>query len=123
MEYTGQKAKYRAEDATWNVCLLKVQCTPVIKFVRASLFPYQLVKVYHHTPVYQKALNKRNVWVEPLLAEAKDWHGMRHFACGCSGASIAKLCGSPLVKISNACSKSGAGDATRCQQRRYMPLS
>jgi hypothetical protein len=33
MEYTGQKAKYRAEDATRNVCLLKVQCTPVIKFV------------------------------------------------------------------------------------------
>jgi DDE family transposase len=24
-------------------------------------------------------LNKRKVWVEPLFAEAKDWHGMRRF--------------------------------------------
>src|SRR5947207_5688894 len=24
-------------------------------------------------------MNKRQVWVEPLFAEAKDWHGMRRF--------------------------------------------
>jgi hypothetical protein len=24
-------------------------------------------------------MNKRKVWVEPLFAEAKDWHGMRRF--------------------------------------------
>jgi len=28
---------------------------------------------------YQKAMNKRKVWVEPLFAEGKDWHGMRRF--------------------------------------------
>src|SRR5713226_5787082 len=27
----------------------------------------------------QKAMNKRKVWVEPLFAEGKDWHGMRRF--------------------------------------------
>ena len=27
----------------------------------------------------QKALRKRQVWVEPLFAEGKDWHGMRRF--------------------------------------------
>src|SRR5262249_31055907 len=28
---------------------------------------------------YQKALRKRQVWVEPLFAESKEWHGMRRF--------------------------------------------
>jgi hypothetical protein len=28
---------------------------------------------------YQKALNKRKVWVEPLFGEGKQWHGMRRF--------------------------------------------
>ncbi|WP_157507816.1 transposase [Ktedonobacter racemifer] len=37
------------------------------------------VRSYQQTLAYQKALNKRKVWVEPLFAEAKDWHGMRHF--------------------------------------------
>ena len=26
-----------------------------------------------------KALRKRQVWVEPLFGEAKDWHGLRRF--------------------------------------------
>jgi hypothetical protein len=25
----------------------------------------------------QKAMRKRQVWVEPLIAEAKEWHGLR----------------------------------------------
>src|SRR5215467_4003296 len=37
------------------------------------------VRGYSQTFAYQKALNKRKVWVEPLFAEAKDWHGMRRF--------------------------------------------
>jgi hypothetical protein len=37
------------------------------------------VKGYQQTLAYQKALNKRKVWTEPLFAEAKDWHGMRRF--------------------------------------------
>jgi hypothetical protein len=37
------------------------------------------VRTYEQTPAYQKALRKRQVWVEPLFAEAKDWHGMRRF--------------------------------------------
>jgi hypothetical protein len=27
--------------------------------------------------VYEKAMRKRKVWVEPLFAEAKEWHGLR----------------------------------------------
>ena len=34
---------------------------------------------YHATEAYKKAMRKRQVWVEPLFAEAKDWHGLRRF--------------------------------------------
>ena len=36
-------------------------------------------RAYHQTPAYEKAMCKRKVWVEPLFAEAKDWHGLRRF--------------------------------------------
>ena len=34
---------------------------------------------YHATEAYRNAIRKRQVWVEPLFAEAKDWHGLRRF--------------------------------------------
>ena len=34
---------------------------------------------YGDTESYRKALRKRQVWVEPLFAEVKDWHGSRRF--------------------------------------------
>ncbi len=34
---------------------------------------------YQDTEPYRKALRKRQVWVEPLFGEAKDWHGARRF--------------------------------------------
>ena len=37
------------------------------------------VRAYQPTAAYKKALRKRQVWVEPLFAEGKDWHGMRRF--------------------------------------------
>jgi hypothetical protein len=37
------------------------------------------VRAYHDTVAYQKAMRKRQVWIEPLFAEAKDWHGLRRF--------------------------------------------
>jgi hypothetical protein len=37
------------------------------------------VRNYIGTHPCQKALRKRKVWIEPLFAEAKDWHGMRKF--------------------------------------------
>ena len=40
---------------------------------------YDRVRAYRGTYPYEKALRKRKVWVEPLFAEAKDWHGMRRF--------------------------------------------
>jgi hypothetical protein len=37
------------------------------------------VRDYHRTEAYKGAMRKRAVWVEPLFAEAKDWHGLRRF--------------------------------------------
>jgi hypothetical protein len=37
------------------------------------------VRGYHKTEAYAKAMRKRKVWVEPLFAGAKDWHGLRRF--------------------------------------------
>ena len=35
------------------------------------------VRGYHATEAYKKAMSKRQVWIEPLFAEAKVWHGLR----------------------------------------------
>jgi hypothetical protein len=47
--------------------------------VQHSLYVDYLEKVRgcHTTEAYQKAKRKRQVWVEPLFAEAKEWHGVR----------------------------------------------
>ena len=37
------------------------------------------VRSYGDTEPSRKAIRKRAVWVEPLFAEAKDWHGARRF--------------------------------------------
>jgi len=37
------------------------------------------VRGYYATEAYKKAYRKRSVWVEPLFAEGKQWHGMRRF--------------------------------------------
>jgi hypothetical protein len=82
-EYQAEKVEYRADAATCNACPLKAQCTPsdhgrqLHRSFHASYL--ERVKGYHQTKAYQKAMNKRKVWVEPLFAEAKDWHGLRRF--------------------------------------------
>ena len=35
------------------------------------------MRAYRGAFAYEKALRKRKVWIEPLFAEAKDWHEMR----------------------------------------------
>lgn len=37
------------------------------------------VRSYHSSAAYKKAMRKRQVWVEPLFVEAKEWHGLRRF--------------------------------------------
>jgi Transposase DDE domain len=75
--------EYSAGAATCNACPCKAQCTsskPGRQLHRSFYADYlERVKGYHQTEAYQKAINKRKVWVEPLFAEGKDWHGMRRF--------------------------------------------
>jgi transposase len=78
-----QRRVYEAPAAACRACALKRQCTTSQRGRRVgrSLNETALDRVrgYHTTEAYQKAMRKRQVWVEPLFAEAKDWHGLRRF--------------------------------------------
>jgi hypothetical protein len=79
----SQEVQYRADAATCNACPVKSACTESNRgrhVHRPFLADYlDHVKAYESTLAYQKALNKRKVWVEPLFGEGKQWHGMRRF--------------------------------------------
>src|SRR6266513_1164651 len=74
---------YRAEATACNACPLKRSCTPskLVRTLRRSDSAEYMepVRGYHATEAYRKAMRKRQVWVEPLFGEAKDWHGLRRF--------------------------------------------
>jgi transposase len=80
---TSRRRIYTAPAAACTVCELRSQCTtsPRGRRVGRSLDEAYLERVrgYHATEPYAKAMRKRQVWVEPLFAEAKQWHGLRRF--------------------------------------------
>jgi IS5 family transposase len=82
-KHTERVRVYQAPAATCNACALKAQCTESTngRQVRRNVDEAYLDRVrrYHATEAYAKAMRKRKVWVEPLFAEAKDWHGLRRF--------------------------------------------
>jgi hypothetical protein len=82
-KYTEEVIVYQAAAATCNACPLKAACTASDqgRMVRRSFHAAALerVRARHQTPAYKKAMRKRQVWVEPLFAEAKQWHGLRQF--------------------------------------------
>jgi transposase len=82
-KYTERVIVYQADAATCNACPLKAKCTESERgrqvhrnFDEAYL---ELVRSYHETEAYKKAMRKRKVWVEPLFGEGKAWHGMARF--------------------------------------------
>jgi transposase len=81
--YTEGLSRYRADPESCNACPLKPECTPGDsgRVVRRSFHEEVLerVRAYRGTGPYEKALRKRGVWVEPMFAEAKEWHSMRRF--------------------------------------------
>src|SRR5216683_3857272 len=81
--YTEREKRYQGGAATCDACPLKPQCTISEhgRLLKRSFDEEYLdrVRAYHTTEAYLKAMRKRQVWVEPLFAEAKDWHGMRRF--------------------------------------------
>jgi hypothetical protein len=80
---TERQLRYRARARDCNHCPLKAQCTTskqgrsLCRSVDEEVL--NRVRGYHETEAYKKAYRKRTVWVEPLFAEGKDWHGMRRF--------------------------------------------
>jgi transposase len=75
--------EYRPNPGICPACPLKAACTPSTRWRtvhRHVAEPYlDRVRAYHQTAAYRKALRKRQVWVEPLFAEGKQWHGMGRF--------------------------------------------
>jgi hypothetical protein len=82
-KYGEEVVAYCGEAAVCNACPVKTKCTESAhgRIVHRSFYADYLEKVraYHATEAYQKAMRKRQVWVEPLFAEAKAWHGLRRF--------------------------------------------
>jgi hypothetical protein len=82
-KYTEEEVVYRADAVICNACPVKAACTASDhgRIVHRSFYAAYLERVreYHTTEVYQRAMRKRQVWIEPLFAEAKDWHGLRRF--------------------------------------------
>ncbi len=74
---------YQAPAAACAACALRARCTtsPRGRRVGRSIEEAFLERVrgYHATDPYAKAIRKRKVWVEPLFAEAKGWHGLHRF--------------------------------------------
>ena len=74
---------YQAPAAACKACALREHCTtsPRGRRVSRSLDEAYVdrVRAYHATEAYRKAMRKRQIWVEPLFAEAKQWHGLRRF--------------------------------------------
>ena len=75
---------------------VKIKCTELEhgRIVHRSLYADYLEKVrgYHATEGYQTAMRQRQLWIEPLFAEAKTWHGLRRFCLrGLMNANIQGL--------------------------------
>ena len=74
---------YQATATDCKVCALRARCTTSPRGRRISRDLDETfrdrVRNYHQTEAYAKAMRKRKVWVEPLFAEAKEWHGLRRF--------------------------------------------
>lgn len=72
---------YQAPAAACNACPLQKDCTTSPRGRRVARHVDEAyldrVRAYHATEAYKKAMRKRQVWVEPLFAEAKEWHGLR----------------------------------------------
>jgi transposase len=83
IKHTEGVIVYRAASEACNACPLKARCTESSRgrILHRSIYAEYLDKVrsYHATEAYKKAVRKRQVWVEPLFAEAKVWHGLRRF--------------------------------------------
>jgi transposase len=94
---TTRRRIYEAPAAACAACVLRSQCTTAKRGRRVGRTldtdALDRVRGYHATEPFAKAMRKRQVWVEPLFAEAKDWHGLRRFRL----RGLAKVNGEALL--------------------------
>ena len=94
---TTRRRVYEAPAAACRACPLKARCTTSRRGRRVGRSfdedCLDRVRGYHPTEPYAKAMRKRKVWVEPLFAEAKAWHGLRRFRL----RGLAKVNGEALL--------------------------
>jgi transposase len=81
--YVSGVRTYQASTAVCAACPIRSRCTNS-RHGRRLNRPFdeayrEQARALQPTAAYQQALRKRQVWVEPLFAEAKDWHGLRRF--------------------------------------------
>jgi hypothetical protein len=78
---TAERWRYRAKATVCTACACKSACTASSQGRRVGRSCHaeylERVRSYADTPAYLQALRKRSVWIAPLCAEAKDWHGWR----------------------------------------------
>jgi transposase len=106
---TDRQRRYRAYVRDCNACPLKAQCTTnkqgrsLCRSVDEGYL--DRVRAYQPTEPYKKALRKRSVWVEPLFAEGKDWHGMRRLRLRrlerVNGEALLRAAGQNLKRLLN----------------------
>ncbi len=74
---------YRTKAKVCKACPQRIHCTSSKRgrILSHSIYKPFLDRVaaYHQTEAYQKAMRKRQVWVEPKFAESKLWHQGRRF--------------------------------------------
>jgi transposase len=74
---------YQAPEASCAACPLRSRCTDSATGRKVTR-PFdedlrERARELQTTEAYKKALRKRQVWVEPLFGEAKEWHQLRRF--------------------------------------------
>lgn len=85
--YAERKRKevilYRAKPNICNRCPVKAECTNSEsgRHIFRSIFQEYIDRArgYAQTEEFKKALRKRQVWIEPLFGEAKQWHQEARF--------------------------------------------
>ncbi len=74
---------YRADAKICDACPVKSECTDSKsgRHLRRSFDQEYLDRATHYreTEDYRKAMRKRQVWVEPMFGEVKQWHQGRRF--------------------------------------------
>jgi hypothetical protein len=81
--YTTRTRKYQAPAAVCAACPVRAHCTGSVNG-RVISRPFdedyrELARQRETTAAFKRASRKRQVWVEALFGEAKDWHQLRRF--------------------------------------------